>query len=215
MTIRRGEPWGEPVTMSTTVPITMPVAADDATAAQLIHAAMLAGVAVPEVVLAGGDLARTMGGGSPGRVAPGATLVRAPVDVIRLTTSDGREATALAHVVARAGRAPLSWWFGQVVVAMNAQFLGHFDVAPRSHPNDGRIDCVWVDPSMSRRQRLAARHRARTGTHLPHPALRSESVRSVHLESGSDLHLWLDGRWWGTAASVTLTAVPDAAVVLA
>ena len=27
-------------------------------------------------------------------------------------------------------------------MAMNAQFLGPYDVAPRSHPNDGKLDVV-------------------------------------------------------------------------
>lgn len=211
MTIRRGEPWGEPVAM----PPSAPVAGDDAAAAEVIEAALTAGRPIPEVVLAGGDLARTMGGGTPGRAVPGATLVRAPVDVIRVTTASGREAIALAHVVARVGRSRLSWWRDDVVLVMNAQFLGAYDVAPRSHPNDGRLDGVWVDPAMSIRQRLAARHRARTGSHLPHPHLRVESVRSTHVALGRDVHLWLDGRWWGTTPAVTLTAVPDAAVVLA
>lgn len=211
MTIRRGEPWGEPVPL----PAATPVAGDDAGAARLIDAALTSGAAVPELVLAGGDLARTMGGGTAGRVRPGATLVRAPVDVIRVSTPDGRSAIAVAHVVVREGRRVSSWWRGRVLLAMNAQFLGPYDVAPRSHPNDGRIDCVWVDATMPIRQRLAARRRARTGTHLPHPQLRMESVRSTEVSTGTALHVWLDGRWWGTASSVTLTVAADAIVVLA
>lgn len=211
MTIRRGEPWGEP----TTAPCATAVAHDDAAAARLIGAALSAGDGVPEVVIAGGDLARTMGGGTEGRIQPGATLVRAPVDLIRLTTPDGRSGVALAHVVVRTGRSAASWWRGGVVLAMNAQYLGPYDVAPRSHPNDGRIDVVRVEASMRVRQRLSARRRAVTGSHLPHPSLRVEAVHSVDVSLGGDMHVWLDGQWWGRTPSVTLSAVADAAVVYA
>lgn len=211
MTIRRGEPWGEPMA----APLTAPVAHDDAAAAQVISAALSAGDGLPEVVIAGGDLARTMGGGTEDRVQPGATLVRAPVDLIRVTTPDGRSGFALAHVVVRTGRSAASWWRGGVVLAMNAQYLGPYDVAPRSHPNDGRIDVVRVEASMRVRQRLSARRRAITGSHLPHPGLRVEAVHSVDVSLGGDMHVWLDGQWWGRTPSVTLAAVADAAVVYA
>lgn len=211
MTIRPGEPWGEPVVM----PPAAAVASDDASAASAIEPFLDHGKQPTAVVLAGGDMARTMGGGTEGRVQAGATLVRAPVDVIRVAAADGRTGTALAHVVVRSARSRISWWRGPVVLVMNAQFIGPYDVAPRSHPNDGRLDVVWVDPTMSPRQRLAARQRARTGTHLPHPQLRSQSLRTAEVSLGRELHVWLDGRWWASTSRLTVSAIPDAAVVLA
>jgi hypothetical protein len=191
------------------------VAPDDASAARAIEQFLDHEGQPTEVVLAGGDMARTMGGGTEGRVQAGATLVRAPVDVIRVAAADGRTGTALAHVVVRSSRRRVSWWRGPVVLVMNAQFLGPYDVAPRSHPNDGRLDVVWVDPRMPLRQRLAARQRARTGTHLPHPQLRGQSLRTVEVSLGGDFEVWLDGLWWTSTSTITVSALPDAAVVLA
>ena len=55
---------------------------------------------------------------------------------------------------------------------MNAQYLGRWDVAPRGHPNDGRVDVL---PRRRRRCRRATGCRARAalpqGTHVPHPQL--------------------------------------------
>jgi diacylglycerol kinase family enzyme len=191
------------------------VAGDDASAASAIEPCLDREGRLPEVVLVAGDMARTMGGGTEGRVRPGATLVRAPVDVIRVAAADGRTGTALAHVVVRSARSRVSWWRGAVVLVMNAQFIGPYDVAPRSHPNDGRLDVVWVDPKMSLRQRLAARQRARTGTHLPHPQMRSQSLRAIEVSMGREVDVWLDGRWWASTTVLTVSAIPDAAVVLA
>ena len=56
--------------------------------------------------------------------------------------ADGRRLTAVAHVVARGGG---PWWRGPIVAVMNADRLGRWDVAPRAHPNDGRLDVVEVD----------------------------------------------------------------------
>ena len=38
---------------------------------------------------------------------------------------------------------------------MNVDRLGHWDVAPRAHPNDGRVDVVEVDAAMSAARPLA------------------------------------------------------------
>lgn len=211
MTIRRGEPWGEPGV----VPPNSLFANDDADAAALIGAALTDGPGVPDVVLVGGDMARTMGGGTPGRAHAGATLVRATVDVLSVSAAGAPRAVALAHVVVRASRGPLSWWRGPVALLMNAQYIGAYDVAPRSHPNDGRVDCVWVDGSMSIRQRVAARRRARTGVHVPHPLLRTESARSVEVDLGRRVDVWLDGRWWARVDGLSVEVLTDAAVVLA
>ena len=47
-----------------------------------------------------------------------------------------------------------AWWRGRVVAAMNAEFLGPWDVAPRAHPGDGLLDVLDVSPAMSLADRL-------------------------------------------------------------
>jgi diacylglycerol kinase family enzyme len=146
-----------------------------------------------------------MGGGGPARFD--GTHVRAVVDLVRVT-ADGRELWALAHVVVRR-----RWWRGEVVLVMNAEFLGPYDVVPRSHPNDGRVDVVRVDPSMSVRARLQARRRARTGTHLPHPQLAVQSTATWHATFDRPLRLFVDGKRNGVVRDLRIEVVPDALTV--
>ena len=159
------------------------------------------------VGLGGGDMARTLGGGTPGRF-PG-LVVTAPIDLLRVE-ADGRTTWAVAHVVARR-----SWWRGEVWLAMNAQFLGNYDIAPRSHPNDGKVDVVHVQPQMSIRARRQARERARTGTHLPHPQLEATQSVVAAATFQQPLVVWVDGVRWGTATDISVTCEPDALTVYA
>jgi hypothetical protein len=202
VTIRKGEPWGIPVA----APLELFLADDDAAAGRFVRDALAAGRPTPMLGVAGGDLARTMGGGVPGRF-PG-EVTRAPVDLLRVT-ADGRDTVAVAHVMVG------SWWRGECRIALNAQYLGPLDLAPRSHPNDGRLDALVLAPSMSWRARLQARRRARSGTHLPHPQLSMTQTATVEWTFGRPMPLEIDGVAWGRARVVTVTVAPDALVVYA
>lgn len=197
MTIRKGEPWGAAVA----APPDLLIIESDAAARD----AVLAGART--IGLAHGDLARTMGGGARGRFD--GKVVRAPVDLLRVT-ADGDSTLVVAHVVARR-----SWWRGQVVMVMNAQFLGRYDVAPRSHPNDGRVEVLTVAAAMPLRERLQARRRAVTGTHLPHPRLTMVQVGEYRVEFVRPLTVWVDGVKWRRAMVLEVHVEPDALTVLA
>ena len=200
MTIRKGEAWGELVAS----PADLFVAADDAAAARFVRDALAEGTAASPFGVAGGDLARTMGGGVPGRF-PG-EVTRAPVDMLRVE-ADGRTTVAVAHVVVG------NWWRGDCRIALNAQYLGPLDLAPRSHPNDGRLDALVIAPAMSWRARFQARRRARSGTHLPHPQLSIAQTSTVEWTFDRPMPIEVDGERWGSARSVTVTVAPDALVV--
>lgn len=207
MTIRRGEPWGERVPS----PELLRVAPTDRDARNWVLARRADGRAVEPLGLGGGDLARTFGGGQPGRF-PG-EVTRAPVDLLRIEV-EGSTTWAVAHVVARR-----SWWCGEVFFAMNAQYLTpreqSYDVAPRSHPNDGRVDVLRVAAAMPLRARRQALQRARTGTHLPHPQLTTAQASSFTATFDRPLVVWVDGVRWTTAATLTVTVEPDALTVYA
>lgn len=203
MPIRRGESWGEPVEM----PPGLRVVDGDAAASEAVAVALAAGEPVPDLGLGGGDLARTMGGGTLGRFTGDRTVVRAPVDLWRVQ-ADHWSGWSLAHVVLRR-----RWWHGPVVMVMNAQFLGRYDVAPRSHPHDGVLDVLEVDAAMGLRARVQARARARTGTHLPHPALHSTRRSEWSATFDRPLGLWVDGVHRGSSQSVRITLHPDPLVV--
>jgi hypothetical protein len=187
--IRRGEPWGEVVPR----PTDLAVARADRDVART----------TATIGLTGGDLLRTVGGS--GRLDD--TLTVAPIDLVRVDTEDSTAHVA-AHLIARR-----SWWRGEIVAVMNAQFVGEWDVAPRSHPNDGKVDVVRVDPSMSVRDRWRARSRLATGTHVPHPAVSVRQVASIELDFARPMDLYLDGERWQRARRVRITVLPDAVTI--
>jgi hypothetical protein len=167
-----------------------------------VTAARRAGEPIPPLGLLGGDLCRTLGGrGDEGRLRSEEAM-SFPVDLGSVLV-DGRLHWFVAHLVARR-----SWWFGRVVVAMNAQFLGRWDVAPKSHPNDGRLDLLDGDLALG--QRLQARVRLRSGTHVPHPGIEERRVAAVQIELARPTAVELDGDPVGTARQLSLRLEPDA-----
>jgi hypothetical protein len=200
MTIRKGDPWGEPAVC----PPDLRVVSTDRDLRDWVIRHRTRGESIADVGVAGGDLARTCGG--TGAAHPSAAKVT--VDVMRLVLDDGEPTWGVAHVVARRG------WFGdEVVLVMNAEYFGQYDVAPRSHPNDGKLDVLRVDPAMGMRARLQARQRARIGAHLPHPQLAFRSVGEVDLQFTRPMVVWIDGVRAGTATRLTATAEPDALTI--
>ncbi|MFZ9628677.1 MAG: diacylglycerol/lipid kinase family protein [Ilumatobacteraceae bacterium] len=206
MTIRRGEPWGVPCELAADVT----VVDGDAALSGVLTAARLGGAEPPLLAVRHGDVARTMGGATTDRVVPGAVLVRAPIDAIRVTADGRAPAWCCAHVVARQ-----RWWRGRVVIVANAQFVDGRDVAPRAHPNDGRVDLLDVAPTMSWRDRVRAWRRTATGTHVPHPDIETRQVTSLVLEFDAPVGVWLDGRRWQRAQRLEVEVEADAVTVLA
>lgn len=196
MTIRRGEQWGEPAIC----PPEVPVVAGDRELRQWVLSARRRGEPVPEVGVSGGDLARTCGGGVGARPC----AAKVTVDLMRITL-DGNEATwGVAHTFAHRG-----WWRGDVVMIMNAEYYGVYDVVPRSHPNDGKLDVVRADAAMNVRQRWQARRRAITGSHLPHRHLAVQSVTDFDVRFSKPMIVWVDGERCGAAVDLTVSVEPD------
>jgi hypothetical protein len=208
VTIRRGDRWGEPGPLV----VDAPVFTDDRSAGRWL-ASSPAGEPPPELGLLGGDLHRTVG--SPRRTEADLRAgdgVRLTVDLVDLRwwdpSGEPHDDVAVAHVVLR-GR---SWWRGRTVVAMNAAFVGEWNLGPRAHPNDGRLDVT--DGALGWQDRRAAARRAPAGAHVPHPALAESRVRAVAVDLDRPLDLWVDGERVGRAVRMTLACRPDAAVVV-
>jgi hypothetical protein len=200
MTIKKGEPWGLPGPL----PAGGLLVRSDAEARQAVTDAVEAGQAPPALGLLGGDLARTVGATGDLRRFEAGETVQLPVD-LGVAHLDGARHHFVAHAVARR-----SWWRGRCVAAMNAEWLGRWDVAPRSHPNDGLLDVVDGDPGFD--DRLKVRARLPTGAHLPHPALTVTRAAVVDLRFDRPLDIWLDGEHIGRATALRLEVVPDALV---
>lgn len=190
MTIRKGEPWGEPVER----PAGLVIAGSDAELASLLIADESGAVGV-----SAGDLHRSLGS-PPDRH----DMQRLPIDVLEVVADD-RTFTAVAHVLVRRG-----WWRGSVIAAMNVDHLGPWNVAPPAHPNDGRVDIVEIDRTMPLRERWQARSRLAGGTHIPHPRISVRRVTEASWTFERPHTVWVDGDRVTAARSVSVTVRPDA-----
>ena len=211
MTIGKGTPWGRPVDP----PADLVVVDTDAELAARLDARRR-DPAAPPVAARAGDLAHTVG---VARIAGRPTLNELPIDLfeLRIGDLDGelRTVVGCAHAVMRSPASRGGWWRGPVVVVMNAEFIGDWDVAPRGHPNDGRVEVFELDASLAVRQRLAARRRVRTATHVPHPLITTRTVRRASWSFEAPMAVVVDGVGVGTARRVELEVIADAATVLA
>jgi len=201
MTIRKGEDWGRVVPR----PERLRTVGSD----HDLASALCDGTGRP-VIASGGDLARTLGS-SPDDERP--TLNELPIDLLRVSVDDRRELTAVAHVVARRPRRAGSWFRGEVLFVMNAQFYGAWNLIPRGHPNDGRADLLRVEPSVGVRQRVEAARRAPASGHLPHSGLTTTRLTSREFVFESPMEILVDGVVIGRWATLRVEVDPDAAVV--
>ncbi len=204
MTIRRGGDWGR----RGTPPEDLPSAQSDHEIGEHL------GDGLTAIRLCGGDMFATLGGSTSGSLT--ATL-ELPIDVMQISYKRSRDSelktrVASSHCVMRARNARGGWFWRNAVAVMNAQYLGKWDVAPRGHPNDGKVEILEVDARMSVRQRMIARSRIKTGTHLPHPAISVKSV-SEFTWSGSALTMWIDGDKIGLVQFVEIQVMKDFATL--
>ena len=206
MTIKPDEPWGRTVDR----PDDLVVVVGDHDLATRLTAARDGGNG-PPLFATGGDLARTLGGPPiEGRL----TVNELPVDLVDVRLDGGVvETTACAHIVVTNPWWRGGWCRGVVVVVMNAEYIGDWDVAPRGHPNDGRVEVFEIDSTFGFRQRWQARRRVRSATHVPHPGISTRTVRAASWNFGRSMSVMVDGRRMGTAVDVEVVVTPDAAVV--
>ncbi|MBS1847327.1 MAG: hypothetical protein JST73_03530 [Actinobacteria bacterium] len=202
MTIRKHRAWGEPGRLD---PTGVVVGSDEAAAAE-ISRARRGGRPNPMIELTGGDLWRTLGGRNLGRGAERAGSTRFPID-LGVATIDGDDHPFVAHVLVRR-RA----WQGRIFVAMNAQYLGPWDLGPKAHPNDGLLDISDADLSWS--DKLAARRRAVTGTHLPHSSIAVRRTASFATDFDPPGLAYLDGERVARVRHLELRVEPDAFTVV-
>ena len=200
MTIRRGEEWGS----AGALPEDGVLVRSDAEARAVVEHHRRVGLPIPPLGLLGGDLCRTLGGkGDEARLrSPEARQL--PVD-LGAALLDGKLHWFVAHLVVRR-----SWWSGRILAAMNAEFLGTWDVAPRSHPNDGRLDTLDADLPLG--DRFKAQRRLATGTHVPHPGITERRVDAAQFEFDKGMPVWLDGESLGTVRRLSIRVEPDALI---
>jgi len=202
MTIEKGVPWGKPGAL----PADGAIVRSDAEIRSIVQRCRRDNLRLPSIGLLGGDLCRTLGGtGDEDRLRSHAAM-RFAVD-IGMALVDGRIHWFVAHLIARR-----SWWRGRTLAVMNAQWLGHWDLGPRAHPGDGLLDITDADLDLG--DRLKARRRLPTGTHLPHPAITTRRVSAWHTDFEPSLDVWLDGTKIGRGRTLAIRVEPSALTVV-
>ena len=210
--IRKGEAWGEPFD-DERYPNAVEVAGGDADLAAVVAAHP--GAPIRFTPTRASDLARALGLRGP----PTGNTVLA-CDAIELP--DGTP--AVNAVVFGVPPDRQQWWHrrGRVeveidgrrvaegralcVIVANGQYLRGFDVVPRGHPGDGRLE-VHVY-SLEARQRAPMQHRLTAGRHLPHPHITESSGRRVTVRFSEPVAWEADGQPRGEIAEATVGLVP-------
>jgi len=190
----RGETWGTPTTRHIEDIV---VKGDSALAAQPPDHRLIA---------TGGDLAHSLGFTTIPEVGHACTEV--PIDGIQidLEMKNGQSKTVIGASSVSIG----SWFLGRFVCITNSGFIDARNVAPRAHPNDGFLDVMALDTAMTLQQRIRARQKSLTGTHIPHPQINVSRSRHKEYtkESFSDI-LSIDGHKVLSWQRVTIQILPD------
>ena len=196
MTIKKGEAWG----WSAPLPVDGVVVRTDADARAALEGARREGRPYPTLGLLGGDLGRTLAApGDEGRLRSEAAMTF-PVDLGQVLV-DGRLHLFVAHLVAR------NRWWTKAVVAMNAQWVRGWNLGPKSHPNDGRLDVF--ESSLRVGDLAKVRRRLPSGSHLPHPRITSRRVAATTIELDRTLPVRLDGEVVDEGRSLVIRLEPD------
>lgn len=202
MVVQRGQDWG---TVGRPDPL-VPIIHDDR---EFLHSIAHG---QREFVVSGGDLARTLGAGVQSKDC---SYRRLPIDLMEIIctapSGNDRRYLAASHCVVRR-----PWWKGgmlrgPVLMICNAQFVRGRDLAPRSHPNDGKIEVLMFEAHLSFRERWKILRRSKTGDHLPHPLItfRQTSAEVSLVVNGS---VRIDGRRIGECSKIWARSLPDAIV---
>jgi hypothetical protein len=203
VTIEKGKAWGTPGAL----PETSSAVHSDAEARKLVELSRRSGVLHPAPIgLLGGDLCRTLGGRGDERRLRSDEAMSFPVD-LGAVLIDGRLHWFMSHLVAMR-----SWWRGRVLMVMNAQWLGDWNVGTRAHPNDGLFDVY--DFRLGLGDRFRARRRLPTGTHVPHPRIEVRRTAAIQLTLDPPLPVALDGTPMGVAHHLSIRAESDALTVV-
>ena len=192
MSVRPNRDWGE----LGRLPADAVVAATDREVGRLVEHAWGEHRALPSVALVGGDLRRALGGRRNRDDLRRDEVFGAPIDV-GAVEFDGRRFAFVAHVIARS-----RWWSGPLFAVMNSEWLGEWIVAPRAHPGDGYFD--FVEARLPIGDRLAARRRLPTGTHVPHPSIGVRKIANADLAFGTTRSIYVDDELVGRVSGVRI-----------
>lgn len=195
MTIKKGQPWGEPARP----PANAVAAGSDRAISLALEAARRRAEPFPEIVIEGGDMARTLAAAAPPRN-------RFTIDIGEALV-DGLHRYFVAHVVARRR----GW--REAAVAMNAQWIDQWNLGPKGHPNDGLLDITEF--SLKPFEWRKVRSRLHSGTHLPHPRIEATRTAAKSFDFAMPTPVFIDGAELARAKTLAIRVIPDALTVYA
>lgn len=180
---------------------------DDAAASRLLTGLISESKHLPIIAIKSSKLARALG--TNGAQLDSKSMRALPFDLIKINFTNSSNEKVMVIAI---GYALLrnSWWRGEITAVLNTSFIGDWDCAPRSHPNDGKFDVVTVGSQMRPMQRLIASRRLRLGTHLPHPQITTHQATGLELSSNALPNLFVDGQRFAKVSQISFTLLPDA-----
>ncbi len=98
------------------------------------------------------------------------------------------------------------------MVVMNSAWYGDWYLGPRAHPNDGLLDVTVGELSL--RDRMKAKKRVKSGTHLPHPNLEVRRVATLERTLKRPTRVHIDGVLAGQARHIQVRLDSDAFVLV-
>lgn len=195
MTISKGSSYGEP---GRPLPPDGVWVGSDAEARAVLETARREGRPFPALGLRGGDMCRTLGGPASGDVAFTVDLGEVLID--------GRLFLFVSHLVTRQHL----WRYA--FVAMNAQWYGSWNLGPRGHPNDGKLETYEARLRASDLPKV--QRRLNHGAHLPHPRIKERRVEALQLDLPKPMPIELDGEVVAKGRTLSVRVEPDALTVV-
>ena len=190
--IEKGKEWGEPGVVP---PETVSVLSD---------AQLAASDPTGMYSVRFGDLFYSVG--QPRELGIGDQCVVAPIDALECElTVNSKQVVVLAASSILIG----TWWRKSWIAVTNAEWIGPYNIAPRSHPNDGRCEVLEFSSKMPLQQRWLARRKMRTGTHVPHPQIETRSVRTASFDIPSSSGVLIDSVKYSQVTHISVRVIPD------
>lgn len=198
MTIRKGEQWGSRIAMPS----------------HIRHVSSDAEIALCTsddfISISNGDIHLTLGSPVLQKNEAECTLLLIDALQVHILLTDGSENVSLAASCIEIGRFFSVLHRHRFICITNGGIVDSRNLAPRAHPNDGRFDVITVEASMSIRERLIARKKALTGSHLPHPCLSVRQSESFSTQrQGHRDDLVIDGVIISDWTEVSVSILPD------
>lgn len=199
MTIRKGEEWGTRIK----TPFEIRRLASDAELALLDPLEFGS--------LLSGDICLALGSPKPVQDEEECTLLSIDAMQVSVLSQDGTHKTLLASSRIEVGTfIPKRFGKWRYVCVTNGGIVDRRNLAPRAHPNDGKLDFISINASMPLRERLRARKRAALGTHIPHPEIAVRQGSHFTLQNLSSREtLFIEGKRFRDWEEVNVTILPD------